>query len=66
MLKQGFEPEEPESVMIGQARALADVQLPAGITLRQIHHERHARRMSAMQREVFGDVDVDEMTVALR
>lgn len=66
LLEHGFEPEEPESVMIGQARALAvDLPLPAGVTLRQIHHERDVRRMSEMQQAVFGDVDVDEMTAAL-
>lgn len=66
LLEHGFEPEEPESVMIGQADALAvDVPLPAGITLRQIHREQDVWRMSEMQQEVFGDVDVGEMAAAL-
>lgn len=66
LLTHGFEPEEPESVMIGEARVLAvDVPLPAGITLRQICSKQDVRRMSEMQQEVFGDVDVDEMTAAL-
>lgn len=66
LLDHGFAPREPESVMIGTARALAvDVPLPDGIVLRRISDEPDVRRMSQMQREVFGDVDVDDMTTAL-
>lgn len=66
LLDHGFAPREPESVMIGTARALAvEVPLPGGIVLRRIRHECEVRRMSQMQREVFGDVDVDAMTAAL-
>lgn len=66
LVEHGFEAAESESVMIGEARELAvDVPLPAGIRLRQIHDEQDVRRMSEMQQEVFGDVDVDQMTAAM-
>jgi hypothetical protein len=66
LVDRGFVPREPESVMIGTARALAvDVPLPDGIVLRRISDEADVRRMAQMQREVFGDVDVEEMTTAL-
>lgn len=52
----GFIPEEPESIMIGEARLLAvDVPLPEGVILRRITEESDVRAMSAMQDEVFGD-----------
>lgn len=52
--------------MVGEARSLAvRVPLPDGVTLRRIHDESDIRRMAVMQQEVFGDVDVDEMTAAL-
>jgi hypothetical protein len=54
--RYGFEPEEPESVMIGRASDLAvDVPLPAGVTLRRVTLPDDVRRMVAMQDEVFGD-----------
>jgi hypothetical protein len=66
LLDHGFTPGEPESVMIGPARTLAvDVALPEGIVLRRIRDESDVRRLAQMQHEVFGDVDVDGMTVAL-
>jgi hypothetical protein len=66
LVGHGFEPEEPESVMIGEAQALAiDVPLPPGVTLRQIHDQAEVRRMAEMQQEVFGDVDPEQMTTAL-
>ena len=44
----GFTPDEPESIMIGEARALAvDVPLPDGVTLRQVTEEADVRAMSA-------------------
>ena len=62
LLANGFIPEEPESIMIGEAVALAiDVPLPLGVTVRRVTEERDVRAMSAMQDEVFGDpVSVDE------
>ncbi len=51
----GFVAEERESIMLGEARALAvDVPLPAGVTLRRVTAEADVRAMSAMQDEVFG------------
>ncbi|WP_310153123.1 GNAT family N-acetyltransferase [Phycicoccus sp. 3266] len=52
----GFVPDEPESVMVGEARLLAyDVDLPEGVVVRQVTDEGDVRRMLAMQAEVFGD-----------
>jgi GNAT superfamily N-acetyltransferase len=55
----GLEPDEVETVMVGQASHLAvDVELPAGITVRRVDDlpERTAviRAASDMQRAVFG------------
>lgn len=56
----GFEPEEQESVMVGDAARLAvDVDLPEGVTVRQVRDEDEVRPMLAMQAEVFGD-DADD------
>lgn len=56
LLGRGFEPDEPESVMVGEARLLAyDVELPEGVVVRQVTDEGDVRRMLAMQAEVFGD-----------
>jgi predicted GNAT family N-acyltransferase len=58
LLEHGFVPEEPESVMVGEARALAvDVPLPPGVTLRQVTEEADVRAMCRMQAEVFGHSD---------
>ena len=66
LLDNGFTPEEPESIMIGEAKALAvDVPLPAGVTLRRVTAEADVRAMSAMADEVFGDPVSDEMANAL-
>ena len=66
LLRNGFTPDEPESIMIGDARALAeDVPLPDGVTLRRVTEEADVRAMSAMQDEVFGDAPSDEMANAL-
>ena len=56
LLEHGFTPDEPESIMIGEARLLAvDVELPHGVVVRQVTDEADVRRMCAMQAEVFGD-----------
>lgn len=56
LVESGFLPEEPESIMVGEARSLAlDVPLPDGVTLRTVTEESDVRAMSAMQDEVFGD-----------
>jgi GNAT superfamily N-acetyltransferase len=55
LLEHGFTPDEPESIMVGDARALAvDVALPDGVTLRRVTEEPDIRAMLAMQDEVFG------------
>jgi len=56
LVSHGFVPDEPESVMIGEARLLAvEVDLPAGVVVRRITDVEDVRRMLAMQAEVFGD-----------
>ncbi|NYV77207.1 GNAT family N-acetyltransferase [Streptomyces sp. UH6] len=56
LLEHGFTPEEPESVMIGEARSLAvEVPLPDGVVLRRVTEEADVRAMCAMQDEAFGD-----------
>ncbi|MER5478242.1 GNAT family N-acetyltransferase [Streptomyces sp. NPDC002734] len=58
LLEHGFVPEDPESVMVGDAHALAvEVPLPPGVTLRQITREADVRAMCRMQAEVFGHAD---------
>jgi hypothetical protein len=66
LLRQhGFQPQDEESVMLGEARALAvDVPLPPGVVVRRITAERDVRRMCAMQAAVFGDRRTDDDLVA--
>jgi hypothetical protein len=64
--KGGFVPDEPESIMIGEARALAvDVPLPAGVHLRRVTSEADVRDMCAMLVTVFEDSDCDELADGL-
>jgi hypothetical protein len=66
LLERGFVPEEPESIMIGEARLLAvDVALPAGVSLRRVTRETDVRAMCVMESIAFGDDDSEEMTRAL-
>ncbi|MEF3405729.1 GNAT family N-acetyltransferase [Agromyces sp. CCNWLW203] len=66
LLANGFEPDEVESIMIGQARALvANVPLPEGVTVRRVTKESDVRAMCRMQGEVFGDVLSDETADAV-
>lgn len=66
LLASGFEPEDPESIMIGEARLLAvDVEQPPGVELRRITTEADVRAMSKMQDEAFGRTIGEEMTSAL-
>ena len=66
LLDHGFVPDEPESIMLGEARLLAvDVALPEGVTLRRVSEEADVRAMSAMADEVFGDPVSDDMADAL-
>jgi len=66
LLGHGFVPDEPESIMIGDARALAvDVDLSEGVSLRRVTDEADVRAMCAMQAVVFGDSESDSMAEAL-
>lgn len=66
LLEHGFVPEEPESIMIGDAAALAvEVPLPDGVTLRQVTEEPDVRAMCAMQDEVFGAPPSDRTANAI-
>ena len=61
LVSSGFVPDEPESIMIGEARRLAvDVALPGEVGLRVVTSEPDVRAMCAMQAEVFGDPDAEE------
>lgn len=56
LLDHGFQPQEPESIMIGEAALLdVDVPLPAPVTRRRVHAEADVRAMTAMQDVAFGD-----------
>jgi predicted GNAT family acetyltransferase len=66
LLDNGFVAGEQESIMIGEARALAvETELPEGVALRRVTTEEDVRAMCAMQAEVFGDDESDEMADAL-
>ena len=61
LVSSGFAPDEPESIMIGEARRLAvDVALPDGVGVREVTSEPDVRAMCAMQAEVFGDTDTED------
>ena len=63
--EHGFEPQDAESVMLGEAQAMAvDVVLPPGVSVRRITTEPDLRRMSVMQAMVFGDGHPDEAHTA--
>ena len=56
LVEHGFTPDDPESIMIGEARLLAvDVALPDGVAIRRVTDEGDIRAMCSMQAEVFGD-----------
>lgn len=62
----GFTPDEPESIMLGEAQLLASpVTLPAGVAIRQVTLESDVRAMGAMQAEIFGNPVSDAMINAL-
>jgi hypothetical protein len=66
LIDHGFVPDEPESIMIGEARLLAvDVAVPEGVTLRRVSQEADVRAMCAMQDEAFGDPVSGEMAQEL-
>ena len=67
LVDNGFTPDEPESIMIGEAQTLAvDVPLPAGVSLRRVSNEADVRAMCAMQDEVFEDPDDEQVDELLR
>jgi hypothetical protein len=56
LIKRGFTAEEPESVMVGEARLIAtDVPVPEGVSLRRITGRADVEAMVTMQASVFGD-----------
>lgn len=60
LLAHGFTPDDPESIMIGEAELLAvDVDLPPGTVVRQVFEDADVLAMCTMQGEVFED-DPDE------
>jgi hypothetical protein len=62
LIRNGFVPEEPESIMIGEATLLAvDVPLPDGVTLRQVRAEADVRAMERMVAEAFGGEHAPDM-----
>ncbi|WP_309102545.1 GNAT family N-acetyltransferase [Microbacterium sp.] len=53
---RGFVPEEPESIMIGEAALLAEpIPVPAGIKIRRARSDADVWAMEEMQGTVFGD-----------
>jgi predicted N-acetyltransferase YhbS len=71
LVAAGFVPDDPESIMIGEAAALAanlsdgKQQLPNGVTLRRVSTPADVRKMTAMQAEVFGDEESETVAVEL-
>ncbi|MUG03772.1 GNAT family N-acetyltransferase, partial [Bacillus tequilensis] len=58
LLARGFAPEEPESIMIGEAALLVqDVALPDGVELRRATTDEEVMAMERMQGIVFADPD---------
>lgn len=66
LLNHGFVPDEPESIMIGEARLLAgEVALPDGVSLRTVTSPDDVHAMCVMASSVFGDDRAEEFTDAL-
>jgi ribosomal protein S18 acetylase RimI-like enzyme len=66
LVSSGFAPDEPESIMIGEARRLAaGVAVPDEVGLREVTSEPDVRAMCAMQAEVFGDPYVEDTANAV-
>lgn len=56
LLEAGFVSGTPESIMIGDLRSLAtEIELPDGVSLRQVTDESDVRAMAALQDRVFGE-----------
>jgi hypothetical protein len=66
LLSNGFTPDDPESIMIGEAHTLAvNVPAPAGVQLRRVTSAPDVRAMCAMTSAVFEDPNSDEVADAL-
>jgi hypothetical protein len=66
LIRNGFESDETESIMIGEASALdVDVPLPPGVFLRNVTEESDIRAMCAMQDRVFGAPASDDNAEAI-
>lgn len=66
LVAHGFEPGEPETVMVGEAALLdVEVPVPASVSLRRIRAEADVRAMAAMQDVAFGNRVSGTMTDAL-
>ncbi len=66
LVSSGFVPDEPESIMIGEARRLAvDVTLPDEVGLREVTSEPDVRAMFVMQAEVFGVPEIEDTANAV-
>jgi len=66
LLSNGFTPDEPESIMIGEAHSLAvDVAAPAGVQLRRVTSQPDVRAMCVMAAAAFGDPNSDEVADSL-
>ena len=63
--QNGFHPDEPESIMVGEAQLLdVELPLPPGVTLRRVSGEADVRAMVAMQDMAFGRTN-DHMAESL-
>jgi GNAT superfamily N-acetyltransferase len=59
----GFEPQEPESIMLGAAELLAvDLPLPEGVVLRSVSDEAGLRRAAAAADRLFGEEPSEHRT----
>jgi ribosomal protein S18 acetylase RimI-like enzyme len=66
LLRSGFLADEPEAIMIGEARLLdVDVALPAGVSLRTVSEQADVRAMTAMEDAAFESEVADAMSTAL-
>ena len=65
LVNNGFAPDERESIMIGEAQALVDAPVPAGVQLRRVTSDADVRAMCAMQAAAFEAPDSDEEADAL-
>lgn len=58
LVGRGFVPEDPESIMIGEARLLAQaVEIPAGMEIRRARTDAEVLAAGEMQGQVFADAD---------